>query len=65
MSELLYMPQMAEKLGTTVTALRSKVDRMMNQSQRVDLPRPIRLGKKYAWRIETVENWLKSKELDK
>lgn len=50
---LLYVPQLAERLGMTETAVRCAVQR-----RSAAIPAPVRLGRRIAWRERDVERWL-------
>lgn len=61
-ADVLYVPEMAEKLGISSEALRARVYRMTALSKAEDLPKPFMLGGKWAWRRATVDDWLAEKE---
>lgn len=56
-SEVLYVPQVAQLLGITDAALRAHVYRKSNA-----VPVAFRLGRKLAWRRESVQEFLRRAE---
>jgi predicted DNA-binding transcriptional regulator AlpA len=57
MSDLLYVKDIADKLGTTEAAVRSRVQRRDGS-----IPPFFWLGRRVVWRTETVDQWLKDQE---
>lgn len=57
MADVLYVPELAKKLGRTETAIRAAVHRRSGS-----VPPPFKIGRKHAWRAESVEAWLKGQE---
>lgn len=57
MSDVLYVPEAAKKLGLTEAALRGHVYR-----RRGAVPQPFRMGRKLAWRRATLEAFLAERE---
>ncbi len=57
MSDLLYVKDIADKLGTTEAAVRSRVQRRDGS-----IPPFFWMGKRIVWRVETVDQWLKDQE---
>lgn len=55
-AEVLYVPDMARKLGRTEASIRSAVNRGTD-----DLP-PRLEGRRLAWRTVTVDAWLAARE---
>ncbi len=56
MSDVLYVPDLARKLGRTEASIRSAVNRGGD-----DLP-PRLKGRRLAWRTVTVDTWLAARE---
>lgn len=55
--DLLYVPDLAKKLGRTESAIRSAVQRGDDW-----IPPRIEMGTRLAWSRETVNTWLKARE---
>lgn len=62
MSDVLYVPDIARKLGMSESAVRMAVirDRQRGERKRA-LPKPFMLGGKLAWRVIDVTLWLEQK----
>jgi predicted DNA-binding transcriptional regulator AlpA len=56
-SDVLYVPELARKLGRTEASIRSAVARGADW-----LPPRLTMGERLAWRRETVEAFLKGRE---
>jgi len=56
-SDVLYVPQLAAKLGRTESAIRSAVARGADW-----IPPRVELGKRLAWRKSVVDAFLKKRE---
>jgi len=56
-SEVCYVPQVAQMLGMTETALRAHVYRRTSS-----VPAPFKLGRKLAWRRDSVLEFLRRAE---
>lgn len=56
-SEVLYVPQVAQLLGMTEAALRAHVYRRTKA-----VPSAFKLGRKLAWRRESVQEFLRRAE---
>ena len=54
-TDVLYVPQLAAKLGRTEAAIRSAVNRGADW-----LPPPFPMGRRLAWRREDVDAFLKA-----
>lgn len=57
MTKLLSIHDLAKCLGTTVPAIYSHIHRQNFAA----IPRPIKLGRRLAWPMEVVEDWLSEK----
>ena len=57
MSDVLYVPDLARKLGLTEAAVRGHVYRRTGA-----IPQPFPMGRRLAWRRATVEAWLAHRE---
>lgn len=57
MSDVLYIPELAHKLGTTEAAIRGHIKRRTNA-----IPPWFYRGTRIAWRPETVDKWLIEQE---
>jgi predicted DNA-binding transcriptional regulator AlpA len=61
-SDVLYIPDMARKLGRTEAAIRAAVQRdQLRGSRKKALPPSFKLGSRHAWRRVDVEEWLARK----
>lgn len=59
MSDVLYIPDMARKLGRTEAAIRAAVQRDQSRgSRKKALPPAFKLGGLWAWRAVDVDHWL-------
>jgi predicted DNA-binding transcriptional regulator AlpA len=56
-SDVLYVHELAKKLGRTESAIRSAVNRAADW-----LPPRMELGGRLAWRRSTVDRWLADRE---
>lgn len=56
-ADVLYVPQLAAKLGRTEAAIRSGVSRSAAW-----IPPRLDMGGRLAWRRETVDQWLAKRE---
>lgn len=61
-ADVLYIADVAAKLGKSTDAVRASVHRLMNQKKPVDLPRPFKIGSEWAWSRSTFDAWLADKE---
>ena len=61
-ADVLYITDMAAKLGISVSAMRARVYRMTELKIKQDLPEPFFFGGKWAWKRETVDKWLAERE---
>jgi len=57
MSDLMFIPEAAKKLGLTEAALRGHVYRRSGA-----VPKPFKMGRKLAWRRATLDTWLAHRE---
>lgn len=57
MSDLLYIKDLAQKLGTTEAAVRSRVQRRDDS-----IPPFFWMGRRVVWRTATVDEWLREQE---
>lgn len=57
MSDLMFIPEAARKLGLTEAALRGHVYRRSGA-----VPKPFKMGRKLAWRRATLDTWLAHRE---
>jgi len=55
--DVLYVPQLAAKLGRTESAIRTGVNRGVDW-----LPPRVDMGGRLAWRRTTVDQWLEKRE---
>jgi len=55
-ADVLYVPELAAKLGRSEAAVRMAVARRSDS-----VPRPFYLGRRIAWRREDVDGWLAKK----
>lgn len=53
MSEILYIPDLARKLGRTETGIRQAAYRRSRS-----VPPAMKHGNRYTWRLADVERWL-------
>lgn len=53
MADVIYLPELAEKLGTTTDALRGHIKRQTGA-----IPPYFRMGRKYCWTRESVDKWI-------
>ena len=60
MAKLLNVHELAEYLSTTVPAIYSHI----NRQNYIAIPRPIKLGRRLAWPMEIVDNWIRQKVAD-
>jgi predicted DNA-binding transcriptional regulator AlpA len=61
-SDVLYVADVAEKLGMTESAVRMAVARDKGRGERKRaLPKPFKIGAKLAWRRQDVDVWLATK----
>lgn len=61
-ADVLYVPDMARKLGRTEAAIRTAIERdRLRGSRKKSLPPPFKLGGKWAWRRADFEAWLAEK----
>lgn len=61
-SDVLYIPELAAKIGKTEVAVRAQVHRDAKVGTRKKvLPAPFKLGGKLAWRRADVDAWLERK----
>lgn len=58
MSDVLYVPELAKKLGRTEKAVRSGLSKLRSGKQVDWMPPFFRLGNKYCWRVADVDRWL-------
>lgn len=56
MSDVLYIADLAAKIGRTEAAVRAAIYRGSK-----DLPRPFKLGGRHAWRTADVDAWLEQR----
>jgi predicted DNA-binding transcriptional regulator AlpA len=56
--KIIYVPDLAVTLGKTEGSIRGHLGR---ESWPAAIPPPIRIGSRWAWRIEDVELWLEGK----
>lgn len=56
MADVLYVEDLAAKLGKTEASIRNLIQRQG------DLPRGYKIGKRWAWNVSTVDRWLFQKE---
>lgn len=62
MSDVLYIPDMARKLGRTEAAIRAAVQRDRSRgSRKKALPPAFKLGSMWCWRVADVDAWLARK----
>lgn len=59
MADVLYVPELARKLGRTEAAIRAAVHRGSRS-----VPPPFKIGRKHAWRPESVDAWLDGREAE-
>lgn len=57
MTEVLFVPDLARKLGKTDAAIRAAAQRKSDA-----IPPPFRMGRKLAWRANKVDAWLDLQE---
>lgn len=55
-SDVLFVPDLADRLGRTEAAIRTAIHRGSDS-----IPRPFRLGSRWAWRKTDYDNWLAKK----
>lgn len=61
-SDVLYVADVAQKLGMTESAVRMAVARDKGRGERKRaLPKPFKIGAKLAWRRQDVDAWLERK----
>lgn len=64
-SDVLYVPEMAAKMGMTESAVRMAAYRDRSRGERKrHLPKPFKVGGKIAWRKIDVDAWLSRKAGD-
>lgn len=56
--DVLYIADVAAKLGKSVSAIRARVHRIAVLGRPGDLPVPFKLDGSWAWRRETFDEWL-------
>jgi len=56
MSDVIYLPELARKLGMTEAAVRGHIQRRTDA-----IPPYFWLGKRIAWRSKSVDGWLEKK----
>lgn len=56
--QVIYVGDLASLMGTSEAAIRSHIQR---RSWPAAIPLPFRLGRKWAWRVADVQNWLAGK----
>lgn len=62
MSDVLYIPDLAKKLGRTESAIRVAVQRDAHLGVRKKrLPPAFKMGRLWAWRVTDVDAWLAKK----
>lgn len=59
---MLYIADVARKLGKSVSAIRARVHRIAVLGQPGDLPVPFKLDGSWCWRRETFDAWLLEQE---
>jgi predicted DNA-binding transcriptional regulator AlpA len=61
-ADVLYVNEIAVKMGRTPAAIRGGVHKMMREGKQVDwLPPPFKLGDQWAWLRADVDIWLRQK----
>lgn len=65
-SDVLYVAELAAKLGMTESAVRAAAfrDRLKTKNEQRTLPTPFYMGNKLAWRRADVDAWLAAKAGD-
>lgn len=56
MSDILYIPDLAKKLGRTESAIRMAI-----QDGRDTVPRHMKIGRRVCWTVEMYDKWLAKK----
>lgn len=59
--QVIYVGGLAGLMGTSEAAIRSHIQR---RSWPTAIPLPFRLGRKWAWKMEDVQDWLAGKSGD-
>ncbi len=62
-SDVLYVAELAAKLGMTESAVRAAAfrDRLKTKTEERTLPTPFYMGQKLAWRRRDVDLWLEQR----